>query len=168
MAFPTPQRSSRWRNLHRVVASGTPRGATPTKERIVAESQTWSSHSRSERPRQTRATCMRSSTRPSTLGLPIAGPAPLAPAPAPRAPPRGRARRPRGRTRGGGRGTGSAWSRASVPCPSRRQGMRAVPCGYPQPSRQRPRIISYPQVSVMTHSHPLCSRLILPYLLRRP
>ena len=85
MASPTPQRSSRWRNLHRVVASGTSKGATPTKERIVAESQTWSSHSRSERPKQTCTMYMRSSTRSSTLGLPIAGSAPLAPASAPRA-----------------------------------------------------------------------------------
>ena len=50
-------------------------------------------------------------------------------------PSRGRARHPRGRTRRGGRGTGGAWSRASVPCPSRRQRMRTVSCGYPQPRR---------------------------------
>ena len=73
MAFPTPQGPGRWRNSRGVVTSGTSKGATPTKGRIVAGSQTWSSHSRSERPRQTRATCMRGSTRSPTLGLPIAG-----------------------------------------------------------------------------------------------
>ena len=87
MAFPTPQRPGRWRNSRGVVASGTSKGATPTKERIVAESQTWSSHSRSERPKQTCTMYMRSSTRSSTLGLPIAGSAPLAPASALRASP---------------------------------------------------------------------------------
>ena len=87
MAFPTPQRPGRWRNSRGVVASGTSKGATPTKGRIVAGSQTWSSHSRSERPRQARATCMRGSTRSPTLGLPIAESAPLAPASALRASP---------------------------------------------------------------------------------
>ena len=86
MAFTTPQRPGRWRNSRGVVASGTSKGATPTKERIVAESQTWSSHSRSERPRQARAT-PRACTRSPTLGLPIAGSAPLAPASALRASP---------------------------------------------------------------------------------
>lgn len=87
MAFTTPQGPGRWRNSRGVVASGTSKGATPTKGSIVAGSQTWSSHSRSERPRQTRATCMRgsTSTRSPTLGLPIAGSAPLAPASALRA-----------------------------------------------------------------------------------
>lgn len=87
MALPTPRRPGRWRNSRGAVASGTSRGATPTRGRIVAESQTWSSRSRSERPRQARATCMRNGTRSSTLGLPIAGSAPLAPASALRASP---------------------------------------------------------------------------------
>lgn len=158
MAFTTPQRPGRWRNSRGVVASGTSKGATPTKGRIVAGSQTWSSHSRSERPRQTRAT-PRACTRSPTLGLPIAGSAPLAPASALRAsPPRGRARRPRGRTRRDGRGTGGAWSRASVPCPSRRQRMRTVSCGYPRPRRHRPQIILYPQVGGMDGQRSALSR----------
>ena len=40
MAFTTPQRPGRWRNSRGVVASGTSKGATPTKGHIVAGSQT--------------------------------------------------------------------------------------------------------------------------------
>ena len=53
---------------------------------------------------------------------------------------------------------GAPGPRASVPCPSRRQRMRTVSCGYPRPRRHRPQIILYPQVGGMDGQRSALSR----------
>lgn len=62
MASPRPSRSSRWRNLQRVVASGTCSliMSSPTKRCMARESSTASSHASSERRNQTESRYMRS------------------------------------------------------------------------------------------------------------
>ena len=85
IASPTPHLSRRCLNLHSVVASGTASGETPTKERIADESQTCSSHSRSDRPKHSCTMYILSMTRSSSLGLPMRGSTPRASASALRA-----------------------------------------------------------------------------------
>lgn len=70
---PIPLSSRRWRNLQSVVASGTPSGATPTNRLIAAESQTCSSHARSERPKHICTMYILSIVESSTQGLPMSG-----------------------------------------------------------------------------------------------
>ena len=86
MAFTTPQRPGRWRNSRGVVASGTSKGATPTNEGAHRRRVPDLVLALAVGEAEARAT-PRACTRSPTLGLPIAGSAPLAPASALRASP---------------------------------------------------------------------------------